>query len=135
MPNTLAGFAPRADSEVSVEDLFSLGGEGPAGLPRTEQVTLLSCGGQPAGMVSPCSLAEVDRRLVASVPSPLPWCLPTADAAVVSAGRFGKAGVRLFHGDCDLGSRILVAGCDPGISVLARHVRRAGVELVVAQQQ
>jgi putative molybdopterin biosynthesis protein len=27
-----------------------------------------------------------------------------------------------------------VAGCDPGISVLARHVQRAGVELVVAQR-
>src|ERR1022692_4653278 len=34
----------------------------------------------------------------------------------------------------DLANRILVAGCDPGISVLARHVLRAGVELVVAQR-
>jgi molybdate-binding protein len=31
-------------------------------------------------------------------------------------------------------NRILVAGCDPGISVLARHVRSQGTELVLAHR-
>jgi molybdate-binding protein len=48
------------------------------------------------------------------------------------AAKAGKGTVQLFHGEYDLANRILVAGCDPGISVLARHVLRAGVELVVA---
>jgi len=133
VPNTAVALRLARILEVSVEDLFSLGGEEPADLPRTEQVTLLSCQDSP-GAGEPVQLCRVDRRLVASAASPLPWYLPTADGVVVKAGRFGKAGVQLFHGESDLGNRILVAGCDPGISVLARHVRRAGVELVVAQR-
>jgi molybdopterin molybdotransferase/putative molybdopterin biosynthesis protein len=72
---------------------------------------------------------------VASPASPVPWYLPTADAVLVDgpdAG--GKAAVQPFHEDFDLANRILIAGCDPGISVLARHMLRAGVELVVAQR-
>jgi len=84
-------------------------------------------------------LCRVDRRTVASSPSPIPWYLPTADAVLVGAptaktAEAGKATVHLFHGEYDLANRILVAGCDPGISVLARHVLRTGVELVVAQR-
>ena len=30
-------------------------------------------------------------------------------------------------------NRLLIAGCDPGISVLARHIQSTGVELILAQ--
>jgi putative molybdopterin biosynthesis protein len=133
MPNTVVALRLARTLEVSVEDLFSLDGDASAASPRTGQATLLSCqdGSQVGEVVQLC---RVNRRLVASAPSPLPWYLPTADAVVVSAGRRGKAGVELFQSERDLGSRILVAGCDPGISVLARHMQRAGVELVVAHR-
>jgi putative molybdopterin biosynthesis protein len=73
--------------------------------------------------------------MMASSPSPVPWYLPTADAVLMEGpGRAGKASVQLFHGKYDLANRILVAGRDPGISMLARHMPRAGVELVVAQR-
>ena len=137
MPNTVVALRLARLLEVSVEDLFSLGGAAPAGSLRTEQATLLPCQDSPrAG--DPVQVCRVDRRLVASAPSPVPWYLPTADAVLVNVarepGRLGKAAVELFHGEYDLGNRILVAGCDPGISVLARHMQRAGVELVVAQR-
>jgi putative molybdopterin biosynthesis protein len=133
VPNTVVALRLARILEVSVEDLFSLGGAVPPGSLRTEQATWLpGQDGPRAG--EPVQLCRVDRRLVASAPSPLPWYLPTADAVLVKDGRLGKAAVELFHGECDLGNRILVAGCDPGISVLARHVQRAGVELVVAQR-
>jgi molybdate-binding protein/DNA-binding XRE family transcriptional regulator len=133
VPNTVVALRLARILEVSVEDLFSLGGDAPADSRRTGQATLLPCQDSPrAG--EPVQLCRVDRRLVASAPSPLPWYLPTADAVVMSAGRFGKAAIQFFPGEYDLGNRILVAGCDPGISVLARHVQRAGVELVVAQR-
>ena len=45
-----------------------------------------------------------------------------------------KTKVRIYHADGDFRNRILVAGCDPGISVLARHVQLAGVELVLAHR-
>jgi len=37
-----------------------------------------------------------------------------------------------YYPDAEFRNRVLVAGCDPGISVLARHVLLAGVELVPA---
>jgi putative molybdopterin biosynthesis protein len=137
VPNTAVALRLARTLEVSVEDLFSIAADAPAAPLSTEQVTLLP---QPDSSRAgdPMQLCRVDRRTVASSPSPVPWYLPTADAVLIGApGRIGKAArgtVQLFHGESDLANRILVAGCDPGVSVLARHVLRAGVELVVAQR-
>ena len=46
----------------------------------------------------------------------------------------GKAKVQVFHADESFRNRILVAGCDPAISVLARNVQAAGIELVLAHR-
>jgi putative molybdopterin biosynthesis protein len=43
-------------------------------------------------------------------------------------------GVSLTEADRDLGKRVLVAGCDPGISVFARNAQLAGMELVLAHR-
>jgi putative molybdopterin biosynthesis protein len=136
VPNTAVALRLARTLEVGVEDLFSLPSDAPGAPLTTEQVTLLPHPDPPrAG--DPVQLCRVDRRTIASMPSPVPWYLPTADAVLLSeapGGKVGKATVQLFHGESDLANRILVAGCDPGISVLARHVLRAGVELVVAQR-
>jgi putative molybdopterin biosynthesis protein len=134
VPNTAVALRLARILEVGVEDLFSLSSDtSPAAL-RSEHVILLPNPDHPRAGES-VQLCRVEQRVIASVPSPMPWYLPTADAVLVDdTGRSGKATVHLFHGEYDLGSRILVAGCDPGISVLARHVQRAGVELIVAQR-
>jgi len=137
VPNTAVALRLARTLEVGVEDLFSLPSDAPAAPLATEQVTLLPHPDTPrAG--DPMQLCRVDRRTMASSPSPVPWYLPTADAILLgdvdASARTGKAAVQLFHGENNLANRILVAGCDPGISVLARHVLRAGVELVVAQR-
>jgi putative molybdopterin biosynthesis protein len=66
---------------------------------------------------------------------------PASDAVVVRRPVQGaKADVQVFHAEgdfrnrVDFRNRILVAGCDPGISVLARHVQAAGIELVLAHR-
>ena len=51
-----------------------------------------------------------------------------------SRARDGKTKVRVFNAEGEFDKRILVAGCDPGISVLARHVQTAGIELVLAHR-
>jgi putative molybdopterin biosynthesis protein len=134
VPNTAVALRLARALEVGVEDLFSLAPDASAAPLPTEQVTLLPHPDQPhAG--DPMQLCRVDRHIIASSPSPVPWYLPTADAVLMEGpGHAGKAAVQLFHGEYDLANRILVAGCDPGISVLARHMLRAGVELVVAQR-
>jgi len=85
MPNTVVALRLARTLEVSVEDLFSLDGDASAASPRTGQATLLSCqdGSQVGEVVQLC---RVNRRLVASAPSPLPWYLPTGDAVVVTVG-------------------------------------------------
>ncbi|HWB96281.1 MAG TPA: substrate-binding domain-containing protein, partial [Bryobacteraceae bacterium] len=99
----------------------------------------------------PVELCRVDRRLVASAPATIPWVFPPADAVLVDApgaAETGHAGgkiagekiagekikVRLLQAGDELANRLLIAGCDPGTSVLKRHVQRAGVELVLAHQ-
>jgi putative molybdopterin biosynthesis protein len=136
IPNTAVALRLARTLEVSVEDLFALPADAPAAPLETEQVLLLP---QPEGPSAgdPMQLCRVDRRTIASSPSPVPWYLPTADAVLLDTHARGKAEtgrVRLFHREYNLANRILVAGCDPGISILARHVLRAGVELVVAHR-
>src|SRR6266446_8023273 len=46
----------------------------------------------------------------------------------------GRGRVQMFQDDEQLTNRLLLAGCDPGMSVLARHAQRAGVELVLAHR-
>jgi molybdate-binding protein/DNA-binding XRE family transcriptional regulator len=140
VPNTAVALRLARTLEVNVEDLFALPSDAPAAPLPTEQVTILPRPAPPrAG--DPMQLCRVDRRTIASSPSPLPWSLPTADAVLLGhadapapTAKPAKGTVQLFHSEYDLANRILVAGCDPGISVLARHVLRAGVELVVAQR-
>jgi molybdate-binding protein/DNA-binding XRE family transcriptional regulator len=134
VPNTAVALRLARILDVAVEDLFSLSGNEPAAALPAERVTLLPQPDSPrAG--EPVQLCRVEGRVMACATSPVPWYLPTADAVLLNnPDRLGKAGVQLFHEECDPGNRVLVAGCDPGISVLARHVLRAGVELVVAQR-
>src|ERR1039457_2513311 len=82
VPNTAVALRLARTLEVSVEDLFTLP-SGPAADPRpTEHVTLLPHPAPPrAG--DPMQLCRVDRRTMASSPSPIPWYLPTADAVLV----------------------------------------------------
>src|SRR5581483_7038335 len=134
VPNTVVALRIARALDVEVEDLFCLRGEEAAPSLREEQVALLPGSEipQPGQAVQLC---RVDRRLMASVPSPLPWYFPASDAVVAHRPASRRsADVQVFHAEADFRNRILVAGCDPGISVLARHVQPAGIELVLAHR-
>ncbi len=134
VPNTAVALKLARVLEASVEDLFTLPGESVGPELRVEPATLLPGSGKPQPG-QPVQLCQVDKRLMASSPSPLPWYFPASDAVVTaSPAAAGKAKVQVFHADAQFGNRILIAGCDPGISVLARHVQAAGVELVLAHR-
>lgn len=130
VPNTLLALKLAQSLEVKVEDLFSLEStESPA---RTEAVELLPSA-QEAQPGLPVQLCDVNDRLVAVLPSPLAWSLPPADAVLIETGKKqGRSKAQLFDEGRQFRKRILIAGCDPGISVLLRHLQREGVEAVVA---
>jgi len=134
VPNTAVALKLARVLDVRVEELFSLPGEFPVPEFRTEHATLLP-GAETPGEGQPVELCRVDDRMMASPPSPVPWYFPASDAVVAGeAAPNGKARLRVFDADRQFQNRILVAGCDPAISVLARHVQTAGSELVVAHR-
>ncbi len=134
VPNTALALKLAKALDATVEQLFRLAVDEQSPLLRCETASFLPGGDVPqAGQ--PVQLCRIDDRLMANAPSPVPWYFPAADA-VVSDQRpvQGKAKVQVFQTEGDFTDRILVAGCDPGISVLARHVQPAGVELVLAHR-
>jgi molybdate-binding protein/DNA-binding XRE family transcriptional regulator len=133
VPNTAVALRLARALDTTVEALFSLADEPSAPELRTERATLLpGSGAVPVGQA--VQLCRLEKRLLACVPSPIPWYLPAADAILSESERSGKARVEVFQDEGDFSNRILVAGCDPGISVLARHVQPAGIELVLAHR-
>jgi putative molybdopterin biosynthesis protein len=131
MPNTLLALKLAQVLDAKVEDLFQLQeAEIPA---RVETAELLPAD-QEAQAGLPVQLCDVDDRLIAVLPAPTAWSLPPADAVVVAAEKQrSKAKVQLFRQEeKEFRRRLLIAGCDPGISVLLRHLQKEGVEAVVA---
>ena len=125
VPNTAVALRLARILEVPVEELFHLDPERPAPPPAVKAHLL------PAGDLfpgSPVELCRVDGRLVGVPAVPAPWQLLPADALLVDRAR---STVQLLREE-ESAARLLVAGCDPATSVLARHLQRAGVTLVAA---
>lgn len=130
VPNTTVALRLARVLGCKVEELFFIEEEAPP--PPESLDAILIAGSQPSYEGQPVQLCPVNGELIAVAPDSLDWSLPPADAVLLSKPRAGKpVRVQPFHSHLDLSKRLLVAGCDPGISVLARHLRRAGVELVV----
>jgi len=126
VPNTSVTLKLAQALEVTVEDLFQLS---LTPVPN-RALSIQPLPGDPAPVPGqPVQLCKVEKRLVGAAPAPVNWSFPPADAIFESADS-----ALPFEEEDLLEGRLLVAGCDPGISVLRRHLRRAGVELVVAHR-
>jgi putative molybdopterin biosynthesis protein len=134
VPNTAVALRLARVLETTVEELFTLVEDIPEPNLRSEASILLPGSETPqAGQA--VQLCRVDKRLMAAPPSPVPWYFPATDAIVAEKpGPEGKTRVQIFQTEGDFANRILVAGCDPGISVLSRHAHAEGVELVLAHR-
>lgn len=133
VPNTAVALRLARALDTTVEELFRLPDDEPAPALPSERVTLLpGCDALQPGQ--PVQLCKVDNLLMASPPLAVQWYFPASDAVVANKPAGGMVEVQVLQGTDELRNRILVAGCDPGISVLARHVRSAGIELVLAHR-
>ncbi|HEV2202464.1 MAG TPA: substrate-binding domain-containing protein [Bryobacteraceae bacterium] len=132
VPNTALALALARILEVRVEDLFQLEGEAP--VPAKPVSAEVLNPGEPLRKGQPVQLCEVGKRLIAIPAEPQQPVLPLADGVLIEpVRRTGPAGVRAFPPDGSENKRLVVAGCDPGIALLAQHLSRtAGVELIVA---
>ena len=131
VPNTTAALRLAQVLGVGVEELFHLDEPEPEPARDMEVDLLAEEPGPSSGQ--PVQLCRVGQHNVGVLRSPFVWELPSADAFLLGPGRRTRtARVRRFQESAPPKNRIVIAGCDPGMSVLARHVQKAGVELVVA---
>jgi putative molybdopterin biosynthesis protein len=128
IPNTTVALRLARVLETQVEHLFSLPGDAAPPELRMERVKLLPGSGHPAPG-QPVQLCRVGQQMIASAAVAAPWYFPASDAVMA-----GPSKVQVFHEQDDFGGRLLVAGCDPAISVLGRHAQASGVELVLAHR-
>jgi putative molybdopterin biosynthesis protein len=110
VPNTAVALQLAKILEVSVEEIFSL--EIEAAAPKTVSVDFIT----PALPGQPVELCRVGNRTIGVSAAPKHLMFPAADAIAVDGSK-----ARMFQ-EPDAGNRLLIAGCDPGISLLARHL-------------
>jgi len=134
VPNTAVALLLARALDTTVEEVFAVVDRAPQADLRSEPSVLLPGSETPqAGQA--VQLCQVDKKLIASAPSAVSWYFPPTDAVVADRPtRNGKTRVQIFQSNGAFGNRILIAGCDPGISVLSRHVQAAGIELVLAHR-
>lgn len=125
IPNTAVALQLARVLEVPVEDLFRLE-PGEPEPPRTVAAELIGAGDRFTG--SPIEVCRVNSRLVGVPAVTAPWQLVPADGLLVDPRH---SMVQLFENEPGE-ARLLVAGCDPATSILARHIGRASVRLVTA---
>ncbi len=134
-PNTTVALKLAHTLGVTVEDIFYLDAQTTS--PFTEQAELLESD-HAVIPGKPVCLSRVDGRLIATYPEPGSWSLPLADAVIAGAAgksnRQSKIPVELLGAPHDFEKSLLMAGCDPGISILARHLGQQGVNLIVAHR-
>ena len=129
VPNTAIALKLARVLEIRVEDLFRLDSTDAPAVVETAELMPSEVEAQPG---LPVQICEVENRLVAMLPTPITWGLSPADAVLLETGkRGGKAKIQLFNNEEKMfRKRLLIAGCDPGISVLLRQLQREGVEAV-----
>jgi len=133
VPNTTLALQLAKILEVRVEDLFQIEGDAVELSPPLE-VDLLDIQ-HPPRKGQPIQLCRVGKRIIGISAVPQPLMLPMADGVILeSSKRTHLAQVHVFQNDLDEGKRLLIAGCDPGISLLAQHLSRfENVDLAMAQ--
>jgi putative molybdopterin biosynthesis protein len=134
VPNTEVALKLARVLECHVEDLFCLNEDPPPPAIRTETASLLP-GSEDVLPGQSVQLSRVGEQLVATPPAPMSWYFPPSDATVARPpAKSGALRVNVTDNDREFGKRVLVAGCDPGISVLARSAQLAGVELILVHR-
>lgn len=132
VPNTAVALELARALGASVEELFRLE-NAPVSPAAAQDVALLAA--DPEVLPGqPVQLARVGAQTVGVAPSSVVWHLPLADGILLSPAEspHRKGRVELFGQPSEFVRRLLVAGCDPAMSVVARHAAKTGAELVLA---
>lgn len=124
MPNTAVALRLARVLETSVEDLFTLEAEEKRAADLRSFEPLDDAFTVEPG--EPIQICRVGRRAIGVAPPVFPAWLPVADGIVSDSHHAAMAS------EPDDANRVLIAGCDPALSLLARHAREAGIDVILA---
>src|SRR5690606_17278892 len=132
VPNTLVSLHLAKALQVSVEELFQLPDDDGAAS-RTIRAELLTAGPVEPGRSAGVRLCRVHGTDFATPVEPEKHGLPAVDGVIRSVTAKRRAEIEVYDDPRQWESRLLVAGCDPATSLLARDVERAaGGDVVLA---
>ena len=136
VPNTAVSLKLARALDTTVEELFQIDIEDTTHDEIVEATILGEAGIFESGQ--PLRICNVGGVPVAVAPESGAWGLPPADAVlldpVCSAKGHASARVRVLSDKWKMTPRIMIAGCDPSVSMLAQSLQAQGCELVVAYE-
>lgn len=128
VPNTVTALQMARALQVGVEELFSLSNPAEQSTGRVH-AALLCDPVDETGDGQLVQLCRVGRSLVASAVPAVSAYLPDADGLIEKKSKRGVS-VKCAGEVPDNGRRLLLAGCDPALSVLNALVRPSGIDIV-----
>ncbi len=127
MPNTAIALRLASILETTVEGLFSVEDQPEQALTADYEPLDPECPPLPG---EPLQICRVSKHSIGVAASSFPAWLPMADGIADPDAK--HANRALLAGPVENEDRILLAGCDPALSLLAAHALKAGVEVVLA---
>jgi putative molybdopterin biosynthesis protein len=136
VPNTAVSLKLARVLDTTVEELFQIDPEEPMPEEILEATVLAKAETLEAGQLM--RICRVGKSIVAVSPESSGWGLPPADGVLLAAVRRGRghptAKVRALNDKWRTSSRLLIAGCDPSVSILSQSLQTQGCELIVAYE-
>jgi putative molybdopterin biosynthesis protein len=130
MPNTALALRLAELLEVTVEELFRLPRKSPPAR-ATARIDFV-LGGRSAHPGQPLQLCRVGTKTIAVPSAPAPAYLPAADGVFGDTLKgSGSNRAAVLFSEEPARNRVLIAGCDPAMSVFAAHAAKADVKLIL----
>lgn len=124
VPNTTISLQLSRALDVTVEEIFSIADEQP-----TEPISADLLAGNQVNEGQLVRVCRVNERVVAVPISFLPAYLPPADGIIQSRTRL-TVSIKSPAGLPEDGKRLLLAGCDPALSLLNDALHASGIEII-----
>jgi putative molybdopterin biosynthesis protein len=129
VPNTTVALQLARVLEVRVEDLFSLIADASDQALRNIDADLLAAPNEQYSTGELVSVARVGSRMVAAPAPRFPTFLSDADGAIAKRNKT-RATIRPSMEGALGRNRLVVAGCDPALSLLAQELKNIGTEVI-----
>jgi putative molybdopterin biosynthesis protein len=129
VPNTTVALQLARVLEVNVEDLFSIRSNASDEILANLSTELLATANEEHLAGELVSVARVGSRVIAAPASRFPTFLCDADGAIATRSKT-RATIRPVMESALRRNRLVVAGCDPALSLLASELKSAGTEAI-----